>query len=147
MQKPKFILSKSKVLEQYNKVKQAADTVSYSSKTNQEITKILEKETDCMFSVHLINELKHINDKSRVLFLAQAWNQEKIKKLIDMKIDSFVVDNEEDLNQLIEFLNNNEVKINLLLRVRLKENTIRTEKYFVFGMYTDVINKRIREIA
>ncbi|MCK4522364.1 MAG: decarboxylase [Nanoarchaeota archaeon] len=146
MQNPEFILSKSKVLEQYNKVKQAADIVSYSTKTNQIVTKILEKETECIFSVHMVSELKHINNKSRVLFLAQAWNQKLIKKLIDMKINSFVVDNEEDLNQLIKFLEENSAKINLLLRVRLKENTIRTEKYFVFGMYADVVNKRLREI-
>ena len=42
--KTKFILSKSKVLEQYNKVKEIGDVVSYSSKTNQMVTKILEEE-------------------------------------------------------------------------------------------------------
>ena len=42
MQRARFVLSKSKLLEQYNKVKQAADIVSYSSKTNKEVTKILE---------------------------------------------------------------------------------------------------------
>lgn len=147
MQNPKFILSKSKVIEQYNKLKQLADTVSYSSKTNQAITKILERETESMFSVHLANELKHISDKSRVLFLAQAWNQRMIKKLIDMKIGSFVVDNESDLDELIKFLEKNDARINLLLRVRLKENTIRTEKYFVFGMDSDIINRRLGEIS
>ena len=53
MQKPKFILSRKKVLEQYSKVKSVADIVSYSSETNQDVTKILEKETDSMFSVIL----------------------------------------------------------------------------------------------
>ncbi|TKJ17172.1 decarboxylase [Candidatus Woesearchaeota archaeon B3_Woes] len=146
MQKARFILSKSKALEQYNKVNQLADKVSYSSKTNQEVTKILEKETDCWFSVHLINELKHIKDVSRVLFLAQAWDQKFIKELIDLKINSFVVDNESDLDELIKFLNNNEVKINLFLRIKLKENTIKTEKFFVFGMKSDIVNKRIKEL-
>ena len=146
MQNPKFILSKSKVLEQYNKVKQMSDIVSYSSKTNPDVTKILEKETDCMFSIHLTNELKHIKDKSRVLFLAQAWDQKQIKELIQMGIKSFVVDNEYDLDELISFLKNNNERIKLFLRVRLKENTIRTEKYFVFGMYAETINKRIREL-
>ena len=68
----KFVLSKSKVLEQFNKVKQISDIVSYSSKTNPLVTAILEKESNCMFSIHAKEELKHINDKSRVLFLAQA---------------------------------------------------------------------------
>ncbi len=146
MQKAKFILYKSKALEQYNKVKQLSDKVSYSSKTNQYITKILEKETDCWFSVHIINELKHIQDKSRVLFLAQAWNQNIIKELIDMNINSFVIDNEYDLNELIKFLDNNNTKINLFLRIKLKENTLKTEKFFVFGMNSDLINKIIKEL-
>ena len=141
----KFLLSKSKVIEQYNKVKQYG-LVSYSSKTNQDVTKVLEKHTDSMFSVHFFNELKHLKDMSRVIFLAQAWNQEEIKKLIDMGINYFVVDNESDLDELIKFLDSNEVKINLLLRLKLRENTIRTEKYFVFGMKAEVVNKRLREL-
>ena len=58
----KFLISKSKVLSQFGKVKQLADFVSYSSKTNQTVTKILENEVDCMFSVHSVNELKHNQD-------------------------------------------------------------------------------------
>ena len=97
MQRAKFILSKKKVLEQYAKVKQAADIVSYSSKTNQNVTPILEKETDCMFSVHFVNELKHVKDMKRVIFLAQGWTEEGIKHLINKNISWFVVDNEGDL--------------------------------------------------
>ena len=150
MEDAKFVLSKSKILEQYNKVKSLSDIVSYSSKTNQDVTKILEEETDCMFSVHLVNELKHLKDKSRALFIAQAWNNDFIFKLITDGIRNFVVDNEYDLDTLLKFLKNYDVskfgKINLLLRLKLKENSIRTEKYFVFGMRADVINKRLSEI-
>jgi len=146
MQRARFVLSKSKLLEQYNKVKQAADIVSYSSKTNKEVTKILEKETDCLFSVHLINELRHISDKSRVIFLAQAWNQEEIKEFVDIGIRLFVVDNEADLDELLGFLDNNDLKVNVLLRVKLKEHSIRTERYFVFGMNSETVNKRLREL-
>jgi len=146
MNKAKFILSKSKTLEQYNKVKAIADIVSYSSKTNQDITEVLEQNTDCLFSVHRFNELKHIQDMSRVIFLAQAWNQEFIKKIIDLGINYFVVDNKSDLLELEKFLSANNVKINLLLRIKLKENTIRTEKYFVFGMNSDFVNKKLKEL-
>ena len=139
-------MSKGKVVEQYNKVKRVSDIVSYSSKTNQDVTKILEKGTDSMFSVHFINELKHIKDKSRVIFLAQAWNSSLIKGLIDFGITWFVADNEADLDVLVKFLKDNDVKVNVLLRIKLKENTIRTEKYFVFGMGSDVVNKRLREL-
>ncbi|MBT4651438.1 decarboxylase [Candidatus Woesearchaeota archaeon] len=143
---PKFIISKSKVLEQYNKVNNLADFVSYSSKTNQVVTKILEKEVNCMFSVHSVNELKHNQDCSRVIFLAQGWNEEEIKSLIERRIFWFVVDNESDLEVLLNFLKKNDVKINLLLRLKLKELSVRTERYFVFGMTSAVINKRIREL-
>ena len=87
MPKPRFIVSKSKVVEQYDKVKSHADIVSYSSKTNQDITPILEKETDSMFSVHFTNELKHVTDKSRVIFLAQAWDNDQIHD-ISVKVNS-----------------------------------------------------------
>jgi len=146
MQNPRFILSKTKVIEQYEKVKNISDIVSYSSKTNPEVTKILEKETDCFFSIHFENELKHIKNKSRIIFLAQAWNQESINKLINQGIKNFIVDNESDLDVLLELLNNNPFKINLFLRLKLKENTIRTEKYFVFGMNAAIVNKRIKEL-
>lgn len=146
MSKAKFILSKTKVIEQYNKVKSFADIVSYSSKTNTDATPILEKNTDSMFTLHFINELKHVKDKSRVIFLAQAWTQEQIQKLIDLGITWFAVDNETDLNTFIDFLEKNTIKINLLLRIKLKENTLKTERYFVFGMKSEVINRRLREI-
>ena len=148
---PKFIISKKVVLEKYDEIKKLADIVSYSSKTNPLITGILEHNTDSMFSIHFVNELKNIKDKSRIIFLAQAWNCELINNLICQGIRWFVVDNESDLDTLLEFLRNNTnksiQKINLLLRLRLKENTVRTEKHFVFGMHSDVINKRINEIS
>ena len=143
---PKFIISKSKVLEQYQKVNEITDSISYSSKTNQVVTKILEKETDCLFSVHFVNELKHLKDFSRVIFLAQGWSEEDIKKLIEKGINYFTVDNETDLDTLLSFLEKNDVTINLLLRLKLKEHTLRTERYFVFGMKAEVINRRVKEI-
>ncbi len=146
MQNPRFLLSKSRTLKQYNKIKESADIISYSSKTNQDVTNILEKETDCLFSVHLKNELKHLKDMSRVLFLAQGWTEDFIKELTETGINYFVVDNERDLNTLITFINKNNTKINLQLRLKLKENTIKTERYFVFGMPSKVLNKRIKEL-
>jgi len=162
----KFILSKSKLLEQYNKLRKTGK-ISYSVKTNPEIVKILEKETSCMFSVHsieLINKLiKIIRDKKRIWFFPQGWNQKEIEEIIKKGIRNFVVDNENDLNNLIEFLYSfskvdkfdrvdkddkvgNNLKINLLLRMKLKENTIFTGKYFVFGMYSEQINKLIPKL-
>ncbi len=149
MEKPHFRISRSKVLEQYRKAEDISDIVSYSSKTNSEVTKILESDTDCMFSVHFENELKHIKDLSRVWFLAQAWDAEKIQSLISRGVRSFVVDNESDLDIMIEYLQENDdlpTRIDLMLRVKLREMTLRTEKYYVFGMGCETVNKRIRLI-
>ena len=160
---PKFEISKSKVLEQYEKVKVLCDTVSYSSKTNSVVTGILEKEKDCMFSIHIENELKNVKDLSRVLFFAQAWREEKIRDLIVQGINWFVVDNKNDLEILENFLEKNDPLapegvprdisgemstkgINVLLRMKLQENTIKTEKYFVFGMGSDFVNKKLKEL-
>jgi ornithine decarboxylase len=151
IEKAKFILSKNKAIAQYNIIKAISDIVSYSSKTNQDVTKILEKNTDSMFSVHHDNELKHITNKSKTIFIAQAWTNDEIINLLKQGINWFVVDNETDLNTLIKITDKNDFqkqygKINLLLRLKLKENTIRTEKYFVFGMRSEIINKRLIEL-
>ncbi|MDP6642064.1 MAG: decarboxylase [Candidatus Nanoarchaeia archaeon] len=146
MKKAKFVLSKSKLLEQYNKIEKICNIISYSSKTNPIITKILEEKTDCWFSIHLKNELKNVKAKSRVLFLAQGWDQNLIQELFDFGINKFVIDNESDLEELLRFLDKNDEKIILFLRMKLRENTIKTEKYFVFGMNHEIINKRIKEL-
>jgi len=143
---PRFILSRKKAIEQYKKIRKIADIVSYSSKTNPLITPILEENTDSMFSVHIKNELNHIKDKSRVIFLAQALNQELINEIINQGISWFVVDNETDLSEIEKYIKNNNVEINLMLRLKLRENTLKTERYFVFGMSSEIINKRIREL-
>lgn len=146
---PYFELSKKKVMEQYHKVKKICGVVSYSSKTNPDVAKILEEETGCLFSVHLENELKNIKDHSRVLFLAQGWDQDQIRRLLGSGLKRFVVDNEVDLDILLDYLKekNPSSQIDLMLRVKLKENSIKTERYFVFGMRSDTVNKRITEIS
>lgn len=143
---PKFILSKNVALEQYHKVKEIADIVSYSSKTNQKVSRILEDNTECLFSVHMENELKHIRDMSRIVFLAQGWTPDQIEGLYNRGIRYFVVDNEFDLDLLLQTLENRDWKINLMLRLKLKENSLRTERYFVFGMASAVINRRVAEL-
>ncbi len=138
--KPYFTLSKSIILEQYKIVEKLADIVSYSSKTNPKVTPILQENTSCLFSVHFKNELKHIKDKSRVLFLAQGLNEDLLDEL---DLDKFVVDNLTDLNTLLNHIKKHNKKITLLLRMKLKENTLKTEKYYVFGMESDIIKKQI----
>ncbi|MFW5977360.1 MAG: decarboxylase, partial [Candidatus Nanoarchaeia archaeon] len=142
-----FELSKSVVLDQYNLVKPLADITSYSSKTNPLITPILEKHTSSVFSIHFLAELQHIKDMSRVFYLAQAWDEKEILFLFKKGVRSFCVDNKTDLDIFLSVLKQNPlVHVSLFLRLRLKENTIRTEKYFVFGMKSKELNTTSQEI-
>jgi len=141
----KFILNKTKAVNQYNKLKEICDEIIYSLKTNPEIGKVLEKETDCKFAIHTLESLDEIKDKKRVWFFAQAWNKEEIDSLIN-KIFGFVIDNETDLLLLLDYLEKHNVKTNLALRMKLKEHTIHTGKHFVFGMYSSTINKWIPKL-
>lgn len=142
--KARFILSKSDLMKRYDEMKKQADIVSYSYKTNPVIGKILEN-TDCMFSVHSIENLVQKNMK-RVWFFAQAWNHEELKVLFEKGVTKFVVDNEIDLNILLNYIKQNKTKINLLLRMMLKEHTIQTGKHFVYGFYSAKINQLLPEL-
>jgi len=147
MKKPKFEISKKVVLEKFDEVKALCDIVSYSSKTNPIITKILEEERDSLFSIHSIYELKHVFDCSRVIFLAQGWDFEEIENLMISGVKYYVVDNLKDLEMFKDYLSKHKCEnIKLLLRLKLKEHTLRTEKYFVFGFDSNFVNKEILEL-
>jgi ornithine decarboxylase len=143
--KAKFHLRKSKLIEQYETIKKECDIVSYSLKTNYEVGEILEDLTDCWISVHFIRSLEKIKDKSRILFFAQAWNVEDLDKIISKGVRMVVIDNEGDLQTLLEYLRNKEIKITLFLRMRMKEHTIHTGKHFVFGLNAKRVNQIILE--
>ena len=142
----KFIINSGIVLEQYDKVSSIADMVSYSSKTNPIVSGILEKESNCLFSIHLENELVNVVDKSRVVFLAQGWDGDMISKLVNMGVKRFIVDNIPDLEVFEDFVENCEGDFTLFLRMKLKEHTLRTEKYFVFGINSEIACERIKKL-
>jgi len=149
--KPKFIISKKRVFENYDMLFQISDLVSYSFKTNPIIGNILfEKEEENLFlSIHSINELnqvKNLNSK-KIWFFGLAWNEDELEILFEKyNLENFVVDNLNDLNILLEFIKKNNKKINLLLRMKLKENTIFTGKHYVFGMYLKEIKSVIDDL-
>ncbi|MBT3720101.1 decarboxylase [archaeon] len=143
MSKARFIISKKKVIEQYKKVQDISDIVSYSYKTNYDVGKILEKETNCDFCVHSIESLNQLKYPKRCWFFAQAWNKKEIEILFKKGVSKFVVDNINDLNMLLENIQGN---ISLLLRMRLKEHTVHTGKHFVYGFYSEEINKLIPKL-
>tara|TARA_Y100000310_G_scaffold343159_1_gene449488 strand:- start:2560 stop:3585 length:1026 start_codon:yes stop_codon:yes gene_type:complete len=144
--KTKFILNKSILKKQLDKIQKVADEISYSLKTNYEVGKILEETSNCSFSVHSLEALNLINDKKRIYYFSQGWNFNELNELFNKKIKSFVVDNQKDLDLLLKFLEDKKEKINLLIRMRLKENTIQTGKHFVFGFYSSEINKLIPKL-
>ena len=143
MDNARFLLSRKSLLKQYSSIKGVCDIVSYSAKTNYEVARLLERETDCFFSVHSVEGISPFKDPKRVWFFPQGWDRAEIKDVFEMGIANFVVDNEGDLNLLMGFLKGKRLKINLLLRMRLKEHTIHTGKYFVYGMYSEAINRLI----
>lgn len=144
--KARFILSRSKLLEQYNIIKGLSDEVSYSLKTNPLVGRVLEENTECMFSVHFVNSLDIIKDKQRVWFICQGLDKDVLDTVFDKGVRSFIIDNETDLNMLIDYVDKREFKIKLLLRMKMREYTIKTGKYYVFGMYTRQINKLIPQL-
>jgi ornithine decarboxylase len=144
--KAKFLLSKSKLHEKYNETKKISDIVSYSFKTNFEIGHILEDETDSMFSIHSIESADMLKDMSRVWFIAQAWNEEELNMVFEKGITKFIIDNTMDLDKLLDYITKHDIKIELLLRIRLKEHTIHTGKYFVYGMKSDIVKKLIPKL-
>jgi ornithine decarboxylase len=144
--KARFILSRSKLLEQYNIVKGLSDEVAYSLKTNPLVGRVLEENTECMFSVHFVNSLDIIKDKQRVWFIGQSLDKDVLNTVFDKGVRSFIIDNETDLSTLIDYVDKREFKIKLLLRMKMREYTIKTGKYYVFGMYTRQINKLIPQL-
>src|SRR3989338_4359435 len=139
----KFVLSKSNLINNFNMIKKNCDIVSYSAKTNYEVAELLEELTDCNFSMHSGESLSKIKDKKRIWFFAQGWSQKDLFDILNIGVKNFVIDNENDLNVLLEIIKRERIKINLFLRIRLKENTIHTGKYYVYGMYFNQVNNLI----
>ena len=149
LSKAKFIFSKSKVIEEYNKLEKISDCIAYSVKSNPFITSILEDNTTSNFLMHHINELIYVKDKSKVWFMLHSPEQEELDTLFVNKVNKFIVDNNNDLEKLLYFLDTsapNDEKITLLLRMRLKEYTIQTGKYFVYGFFSKEVNTHISKL-
>ena len=138
MTQAKFILSKSKLINQFNQLKEIGLKVSYSYKTNREVGKLLQElpETkDCEYSIHAKQEIQDIKDKSKIWFFTQAESEDELKELLNKNIINFVIDNQIDLQRLLNTIKQTQTKINLSLRMKFKENRIGSGKYFVYGIY------------
>lgn len=146
--KPKFILSKAQVFRAYNSLLDVADIVSYSWKTNPNVGEVLTQEESCFFSVHSINELKQVPYKKNIWFFAMALGTEELDLVFTTyNLTNFVVDNLEDLKILMEYIQRHNKKINLLLRMKLKENSVFTGRHYVFGMKVAEVKEQILALS
>lgn len=139
----KFILNKEKLLEQYNILKNLGLNVSYSYKTNRDVGNILQDISDSEFSIHDLNEVNFIKDKSKIWFFLQANPKEEIISLAELGVNSFVIDNEHDMKNLLSSIKS---KINLGIRMKFQEHRVGSGKYFVYGMPSEKVNSIISRI-
>jgi ornithine decarboxylase len=139
----KFIFSKKIILKEYKKIQDVSDIVSYSVKSNPYIVGILENNTTCKFLIHHINEMSKIKNKKNVWYMLHSPDKEEIELLFKEGINKFIIDNKNDFNFLLNEIEKNNYKITLLLRMRLKEYTVVTGKYFVYGFYSKEVNELI----
>jgi len=149
LSKAKFIFSKKKIVDEYNKLSSLSDMIAYSVKSNPSITLVLEKSTNSHFLLHHINEIKNVTDNQKIWFMLHSPEKEELDILFQEKINKFIVDNKNDLEKLLYFLDTSAPKnqsITLLLRMRLKEYTIQTGRYFVYGFYSSEINELIEKL-
>ena len=144
--KAKFEISENKVIDEFNKLEIITDIIAYSIKSNPYISSILETKTNSMFLIHHINELKYIKDCSKVFFMLHASESKELDFIFTKKINTFIVDNINDLESLLNYVKVNKEEINLLLRMRLKEYTVSSGKYFVFGFYSAQVNDLIPKL-
>ncbi|MDD5254090.1 MAG: decarboxylase [Candidatus Nanoarchaeia archaeon] len=140
----KFILYKNKVIEQYNSLNKINARILYSVKTNPLLAPILEHNTDSEFNCSSLKEANLVNDKSRIWYHSQLLDN--LDLIFSLGIRKFVVEDLHDLDLLIDYIQKNNHKIDLLLRMKLKENTIFTGRFYVFGMESKIVNEKIKEL-
>ena len=123
-----FILDPKKVIEQVNSLKHLGK-VWFNLKTNIEVGKVLESQTNIKLVATGFNNLKRISDKKRSVVLLQGETKEQIKEMLKLGVNSFIIDNECDLNKLQNLTDT----ANIFLRIKFKEHSVYTGKYFVYG--------------
>ncbi|MDD3178696.1 MAG: decarboxylase [Candidatus ainarchaeum sp.] len=141
--KARFEISKEKVLESYKNLEKITDIVSYSVKSNPYITNILEENTSSRFLIHHVNEFKYIKNNLKIYFMLHCPDYEELNLIFKKGIINFIIDNSKDLDFFLEYIKKNNKKVNLFLRMRLKEYTVSTGRYFVYGFFSTEINEYI----
>ena len=147
MEPAKFILSKKVLLDQVKKLKDLGLNISYSYKTNRIVGDVLQElDKDISYSLHLKQEINMIKDKSKVWFFTQAENKETLLEILNENVQNFVIDNEIDLENIIDIIQDKNIKINISLRMKFQEHRVGSGKYFVYGMSSKKINELIEKL-
>ena len=139
----RFLMSRRKVLEQYGIIRGLVDIVAYSYKTNPVVWNIL-RETDSLVSISSMGSLKE--DYDRVVYFLQGEKKEEVRKILELGVRKFVVDNIPELQRFLSIVEEEKDKIDLLVRIKMKEHTIYTGKHFVYGIDWKKLNEILPEI-
>jgi ornithine decarboxylase len=75
----------------------------------------------------------------------QGESEEETKEILK-KTNLFVVDNENDLNTLLKVIKEEKRKIVLFLRMKIREHTVNTGKYFVYGFSKEKIKELLKKL-
>ena len=131
-----FILSRSEAMKKAREIISMADRAYYNLKTNPDVWDVI-KAADIGASVSSLAELEGLRPE-KVMFYVQGQKREELKQLYDSGIEKFVVDNENDLKKI------EEIGGELWIRVKMREHTFYTGKYFVYGMGWERVKEILR---
>ncbi|MEM3446303.1 MAG: decarboxylase [Candidatus Korarchaeum sp.] len=138
----RFILSRRVALKQYHMAREHCDALAYSYKTNPVLWEVL-RETDSLVGVSSMGSMERIGETDRVIYYLQGERRDEVKSLLGSGVRWFIVDNEPELRNLLASCDE---RINLLLRVKMREHTIYTGKHFVYGIDWRRAGELVREV-
>jgi ornithine decarboxylase len=124
----RFLLDPETAVARYKSLQHLGE-VWYNLKTNPEVGGILEKMTDAKFVATGLGNLSRV-DPRRAVMLVQGETRQELGIAADSGVHGFIVDNEPDLKNVLDVADDTR----LFLRLRMKEHSLYTGKYFVYGM-------------
>lgn len=142
-----FSLSKSVALAQAKKVLACAPLVAYSVKTNPELTPLLHEHSLLDFQVHTLSDLSLVTDVRRAWYLLQGTDAQQMAELLRKGVRCFIADNVHDVRHVVDGATTHRVRVTLLLRMRVREQTTNTGRFFIFGMSPQTINSLVADLS
>ena len=119
-----------------NELRDIADIISYSYKTNPFIGDYIIKNTDLLISINNLKTYKKLKEiNNRIIYFVQG---EKKEELNQINPKYWVVDNINDYKKIKD-------KNNIILRIKLREHSIQTSKFFVFGLRKEYWQKLLNK--